>query len=80
MSFDYSKLRGRIRELCGTQSKFAQKLGLSSTSLSNKLNNSVEFTQSEIDNACVILKIDRKDIPEYFFVLEVQKTKQNTTM
>ena len=49
--FDYRKLRGRIKEKCGTQSVFAGIIGLSDVSVSNKLNNNVEWGQEEIDNA-----------------------------
>lgn len=75
MSFDYSKLRGKIREKCGTQEIFAKRLGISRTSLSQKLNNSNEFTQQEINNAAEILDIPLEQIPVYFFTLQVQKTE-----
>ena len=39
--YDYRKLRGRIREMFGTQANFAKKIGLSEVSVSNKLNNIV---------------------------------------
>jgi transcriptional regulator with XRE-family HTH domain len=67
MAFDYSKLRGKIREMCQTQENFAEKIGLSKVSLSVKLNNKVPFTQGEIHAACDVLGIDRSDIAEYFF-------------
>ena len=37
--YNYNKLKGKIRECFPTQTEFAQKLGISNTSLSNKLNN-----------------------------------------
>ena len=77
MLFNYDKLKGRIREVCKTQYNFAQKLGISSTSLSSKLNNNTEFTQSEMNLASIVLGINKQDIPEYFFTPQVQKTKQN---
>lgn len=67
MSFNYRKLRGRIREFYGTQDEFAKVLGISSTSLSKKLNNRTGFTQSEIDQSLQALKIAACDITEYFF-------------
>ena len=76
MDFNYSKLRGRIREMFKTEGKFEEAMGFSSTSLSAKLNNNVEFTQKEMDRASTILKIERKDIPEYFFTTEVQEAEQ----
>jgi transcriptional regulator with XRE-family HTH domain len=77
VKFDYSKLRGKIREIFRTQSAFAEAMGISSTSLSAKLNNNVEFTQKEIDKAVELLKIAKEDIPTYFFTLEVQEIELN---
>lgn len=73
MAFNYSKLRGKIREIFKTQSAFAEAMGMSSTSLSAKLNNNVEFSQKEIDKASDLLKIEKEEIPVYFFTLEVQE-------
>jgi len=75
MSFNYSKLRGRIREIFKTQQSFADAVGMSTTSLSEKLNNKVEFSQKEIDKTVEVLKIEKSDIPVYFFTLEVQETE-----
>lgn len=73
MAFDYSKLRGRIREVFKTQSAFAFAIGMSTTSLSAKLNNNVEFSQKEIEKAVELLKINSEEISAYFFTLEVQE-------
>lgn len=70
--FDYSKLRGKIKEVFGTQAKFADAMGLSSVSLSAKLNNTVQFTQSEINKACELLSIPFELIPIYFFTEKVK--------
>lgn len=67
MAFDYSKLRGKIKEVCGTQDKFSDELGIGRVSLSKRLNNQLEFSQDEIINSCRILGIDSIDIPVYFF-------------
>lgn len=72
MAFDYSKLRGKIREVFGTQSKFASAMGLSNVSLSAKLNNNIAFTQSEINRACKLLSIPIEFIPIYFFTEKVK--------
>ena len=45
MSYDYRKLRGRIREKFGTQAEFSRNIGLSEVSVSNKLNNVVDWGQ-----------------------------------
>ena len=67
MTFDYSKLRGKIREKLGTQDVLADKLGLSHASLSAKLNGKVEFRQSEIERTCTFLEIKPEQIHDYFF-------------
>lgn len=71
MSWNYNKLRGRIKEVCGTQDVFAEKLGISRVSLSQRLNNILEFTQEEIYKACEILNISMEEVKAYFFTLEV---------
>ena len=65
--FDYSKLNGRIREKFGTQKKFAESMGISSTTMSKKLTNKIDFGQAEINRAVRILDIDPGDISLYFF-------------
>lgn len=67
-NFDYSKLKGRIREICGTNTVFAKELGCSLNTLSAKLNNKNEFTQSDIVKSADILNIGANEIPDYFFV------------
>lgn len=67
MNYNYGKLRGRIREVFGTQSAFAKAMGMSTTSLSTKLNNKIEFGQSEMDKATDLLKINKEEIAKYFF-------------
>ena len=69
--FNYSKLRGRIRELFGSEAEFAKALGCSTSTISLKLNNLGEFTQSEIFNAVRILKLQYEEISVYFFTVEV---------
>ena len=65
--FDYSKLKGKIKEVFGTQSAFAKAMGLSGVSLSSKLNNLTGFTQSEINKACELRGISFEFINVYFF-------------
>lgn len=69
MPYNYSKLLGRIVEKVGTQSSFAEKMGLSERSISLKLNGKVGWKQSEISQACEVLEICDSDIPGYFFAL-----------
>jgi plasmid maintenance system antidote protein VapI len=71
MTFNYSKLRGRIREVFGTQDRFAEAMGRSNTSISQKLNNKSEWTQKEINRAVEVLGIDDVDVSAYFFAQKV---------
>lgn len=71
MGYDYSKLRGKIKEVCGTQNNFSIKLGIGRVSLSQRLNNQLEFTQNEIFKSCDILNIKMEEIPIYFFTMKV---------
>jgi len=70
--FDYAKLKGKIKEVFGTQSAFAKAMGMSSTTLSLKLNNFTNFTQQEINKACELLSIPAEFIPIYFFTEKVK--------
>lgn len=72
MLFDYSKLRGRIREVFSTQEAFSDAMEMSTTSISAKLNNKVEWSQKEIDKASEVLHIPKEEIPQYFFTAKVQ--------
>ena len=62
-----NKLCGRIREICGTQENCAKKVGMSTHSLSNKLNKKAPFKTDEIKKICEILSISKEDIHLYFF-------------
>ncbi len=72
-NYDYRKLRGRIKEIYGTQERFGKAMGLSEPGLSQRLNNITKFTQDEIYNACVLLSISTEDLCAYFFTRKVQK-------
>lgn len=71
MAYDYRKLRGKIKEVCGTQDQFSKKLGIGRVSLSQRLNNQLEFSQDEMLKTCDILEIERAEIPVYFFTIKV---------
>lgn len=73
MSYDYSKLSGKIIEVFGSRAKFSEAMGLSERSTSLKLNSKVWWKQSEIERACSLLGIDRCNISDYFFVAKVQR-------
>lgn len=65
--YDYSRLTGRIKEKYGTQEEFAKALGMGRVSLSQRLNNRLEFRQSEIKSAILLLEIPKDRIAGYFF-------------
>ena len=71
MTYNYSKLIGRMAELKISQDTLAKQMGIGRSTLFNKLRSNTEFTQDEI-NACVkILNLKQTEIPEYFFTVNV---------
>lgn len=67
MPYTYNKLRGRIIEVYGTQSKFAEKLGVSKNSVSKKMNCQTEFSQADIIQWSMLLNVQKDEYGEYFF-------------
>lgn len=67
VEINYDKLKGKIKEVVGTQSKLAEKIGIDETTISNKLNNNTYFTQKEILKISLILNIGNEEIPDFFF-------------
>lgn len=67
MAFNYSRLRGLIKEHFVTQEAFADALGISHTSLSLSLNNRRPFSQYEINKAASLLKVKPEEINDIFF-------------
>lgn len=74
MIFDFSKLRGRIKEKLKYESVFAEKIGISQASLSSKFNNKSDFTASEISKASDedVLDISLNELGEYFFTKKLE--------
>ena len=64
--FDNRNLRERIKKIYGNQSGFAKDMELSERSISLKLTGARQWTQSEINKAKELLKIEDKDIVKYF--------------
>lgn len=67
MAFAYDKLKGKIKEVFGTQEAFAIALGIARTSLYSKLSNNTEFTQTEMLKSLELLHLKRSEIDAYFF-------------
>lgn len=80
MSFDFDKLRGRIKEKLKYESVFAEKLGISQASLSSKFNNKSDFTLTEMSRACDedVLDIAEDEIGEYFFKRKLELNSRKT--
>lgn len=74
VEFDFSKLKGRIKEKLNTQENFAKEMNISIPSLIKKINNKSQFTQTEINKARIILDISNSELSEYFFKEKVKKT------
>ena len=72
MAFNYSKLKGRIVEIFGSQTKFAKAMKMSERTLSFKISGKVSWKQREIVEAISLLGLEKDDIQEYFFTIEVQ--------
>lgn len=71
MSFDYSKLKGKIVEKYDTQINFAKEYGVSENTLSQKLNNKMRFTSDDIIKICEMLSIPKEEVGQYFFTQKV---------
>ena len=63
----YAKLRGKIREVFGTNKPFAEAMEMDLSSLSKKLNNRSPWTREELEKACELLHIDISEVHIYFF-------------
>ena len=72
MKFNYSKLKGRIIEIYGSQRNFAHAMGTSERTISLKLNGRIPFSQTEITKAISLLNLNLSQASEYFFVIKVQ--------
>jgi hypothetical protein len=73
IELNHDKLKGKIREVLGTQCKLANMIGLDEATISNKINSNTYFTQKEILKISEILNIRLEEIPEYFFKLKVRE-------
>ena len=67
MSFNYSKLLGKMKEKGITQCELAKAINTTTPTLNMKLNNNSRFRQDEIFNICNTLDIPCDELGEYFF-------------
>jgi len=63
----YAKLRGKIREVFGSEAAFAAAMGMNPASLSAKLGNKSPWKREEIEKACHLLGIPIEEVHIYFF-------------
>lgn len=71
IEYDYSKLRGKIREMYGSETNFARAMQIAPSSLSRKLSNVAEWKGPEVYLACKLLSIAPEDVPLYFFTAKL---------
>ena len=68
---DYSKLKGKIKEVFNTQDAFAEALGIHRVSLNQRLTGIIEWRADEIRKACELLGIPLEEAHLYFFTPKV---------
>lgn len=66
-TFNYSKLKGKIKERGYTNEEFAKKIGMNPSTFSAKLHNVTEFKQSEMIKSLKALNVPISNIRLYFF-------------
>lgn len=76
MFYDYSYLKGFIRQEYGTNQSYADFLGIGTTSLYNRLANRVPFTQEEIDRTAKRNNLSADRLVQLFFT---RKNTENRT-
>lgn len=67
----YAKLRGKIREVFGSEGAFATAIGMNAASLSAKLGNKSPWKREEIEKACCLLGIPIEEVHLYFFTAKL---------
>lgn len=73
--YDYRKLRGRIKEVLGTEGEFAKKINRSHNYLTSVFCGKSFFTQKDISKGADVLFIEEGDIGAYFFAKEVHENE-----
>lgn len=73
--YDYSKLRGRIKEKLGTEREFASRIGRTANYISKVFQNGTYLGQEDIASGAEVLDIPVGEIGVYFFTPEVHKNE-----
>lgn len=73
--YDFSKLRGRIREKLGSEKVFADKIGRTQQYVSMVFNGRAYFTAKDITNALSVpeLELELNDIGQFFYAQNLHK-------
>lgn len=64
---EFANLRGEIRRRCKSENSFAKMIGMSSTTLSQKLNGKRDWKRSEMIKSMEVLLLPTSSIYDYFF-------------
>lgn len=76
MTFDYSKLKGRIKEIYDKYENLIPQISMSEATLSRKLNGKSYFDSQEILELSEALEIPDEERDLYFFKVKVRKSEQ----
>ena len=77
MNYDYSKLKGKIRELGITQNEYARYIGITEQSLILRFKNKRRFRQEEMQKTMELFEEPIENVHIYFFTQKVQKNRTN---
>lgn len=68
IKFDYSKLRGKIVEVCGSICNFSREMNITDAAVGNMLAGKTCWTSAKIIKACKILRVnDKQELCDLFF-------------
>lgn len=67
ITYDFSKLRGKIIEVYGNYKFFSEEIGMDNATFSRKINNKVRFTHDELFKMARALKLKENEYQQYFF-------------
>lgn len=76
VTFDFSKLRGKIIEQYGSCAAFSDAAGFKPGALSMRLNNQTPWRAYEILTVCKMLNIPAEEVSLYFFAQKFRKVEQ----
>lgn len=78
INYNFNKLKGKIREIFGTQNDFAEAMNMAPNTLSSKLNNLTDFSSNEISKAVELLNItSASEAWNIFFTKQVENNSTN---